>query len=147
MPHFYKRAMITLMIFSVLMFASLTAALVAWRENGKQQKSLEALSGYQSQVAVLEKEGKAYQTLVAKLGWTPGTELRRETVDSTALYRGGELDKINGMLAVTYSGRGFFALNRLSIEDAGVEPGLQGNGPSVRVTLNGESVMLVEKRR
>jgi hypothetical protein len=147
MPHFYKRAVITLMIFSVLMFATLTAALMAWRENDKQQKSLAALSDYQSQVAVLEKEGKAYQTLVAKLGWTPGTELRRETVDSTALYRGGELDKINGMLAVTYSGRGFFALNRLSIEDAGVEPGLQGNGPSVRVTLNGESVMLVDKRR
>jgi hypothetical protein len=147
MPHFYKRAVITLMIFSVLMFATLTAALMAWRENDKQQKSLAALSDYQSQVAVLEKEGKAYQTLVAKLGWTPGTELRRETVDSTALYRGGELDKINGMLAVTYSGRGFFALNRLSIEDAGVEPGLQGNGPAVRVTLNGESVMLVDKRR
>jgi hypothetical protein len=147
MPHFYKRAVITLMIFSVLMFATLTAALMAWRENGKQQKSLAALSDYQSQVAVLENEGKAYQTLVAKLGWKPGTELRRETVDSTALYRGGELDKINGMLAVTYSGRGFFALNRFSIEDAGVQPGVQGNGPSVRVTLNGESVMLVEKRR
>jgi hypothetical protein len=147
MPHFYKRSVIMLLICSVLMFVTLTAALVAWRDNGKQQKSLAALSDYQSQVAVLEKEGKAYQTLVAKLGWTPGTELRRETVDSTALYRGGELDKINGMLAVTYSGRGFFALNRFSIEDAGAEPAVQGNGSSVRVTLNGESVMLVDKRR
>jgi hypothetical protein len=147
MPHFYKRSVIMLLICSVLMFVTLTAALVAWRDNGKQQKSLAALSDYQSQVAVLEKEGKAYQTLVAKLGWTPGTELRRETVDSTALYRGGELDKINGMLAVTYSGRGFFALNRFSIEDARIDPGLQASTSAVRVTLNGENVLLVDKRK
>jgi hypothetical protein len=147
MPHFYKRSVIMLLICSVLMFVTLTAALVAWRDNGKQQKSLAALSGYQSQVEVLEKEGKAYQTLVAKLGWTPGTELRRETVDSTALYRGGELDKINGMLAVTYSGRGFFALNRFSIEDARIDPGLQASTSAVRVTLNGENVLLVDKRK
>ena len=115
MPHFYKRAVITLMIFSVLMFATLTAALMAWRENGKQQKSLATLSDYQSQVAVLENEGKAYQTLVAKLGWKPGTELRRETVDSTALYRGGALGKTNGLLAATSSGRGLFSLNPFSI--------------------------------
>lgn len=147
MPHFYKRAVIMLAVSSLVMFAILTAALVAWRENASRQKSLAALSDYQSQVTVLEKEGQAYQALVAKLGWTPGTELRRETVDSTALYRGAELDKINGMLAVTYSGQGFFALNRFTIEDARAESGLQGNAPAVRVTLNGENVMLVDKRR
>lgn len=147
MPHFYKRAVILLTVLSLLMFAMLTAALVAWREHQSWQQALAAVSSHQAQTAVLEQEATAYQTLVAKLGWTPATELRREMVDLTALFRGSELGKINEMLAVTYSGRGFFALNRFSIEDAGTGGSALGEAPAVRVTLNGENVLLVEKRR
>lgn len=147
MPHFYKRAVIKLAVLSLLMSVMLTAALVAWRERANWQQALGGLASHQAQVEVLEKEGKAYQKLVGTLGWTPDTELRREVVDLTALFRGGELAKINEMLTVTYSGQGFFALNRFSVEDAGVESVLQGDASAVRVTLSGENVLLVQKRR
>ena len=147
MPHFYKRAVILLTVLSLLMFAMLTAALVAWREHQSWQQALGAVASHAAQAAVLEQEAAAYQTLVAKLGWTPDTELRREVVDLTVQFRGNELGKINEMLAVTYSGQGFFALNRFSIEDAGTSGSAPGDAPAVRVTLNGENVLLVEKRR
>jgi hypothetical protein len=147
MPYFYKRAVILLTVLSLLMFAMLTAALVSWREHKNWQAALVAVSGYEAQTAVLENEATAYQALVGRLGWTPATELRREMVDLTALFRGSELGKINQMLAVTYTGQGFFALNRFSIEDAGAVGSTQGEAATVRVTLNGENVLLVEKRR
>ena len=147
MPHFYKRAVILLTVLSLLMFAMLTAALVAWREHQSWQQALGAVASHAAQAAVLEQEAAAYQTLVAKLGWTPDTELRREVVDLTVQFRGNELGKINEMLAVTYSGQGFFALNRFSIEDAGAAGSAPADAPAVRVTLNGENVLLVEKRR
>ena len=84
MPHFYKRAVILLTVLSLLMFAMLTAALVAWREHQSWQQALAAVSSHQAQTAVLEQEATAYQTLVAKLGWTPKITVQQMCAEMVA---------------------------------------------------------------
>ncbi|GAA4403878.1 hypothetical protein [Quisquiliibacterium transsilvanicum] len=142
MNTFYKRTLRASALAAAFLGIAVFLAVVAWKQQRAWSDSLQKLDAHARQVESLERDARRYAGIGARLGWGPGATLRREPVDLTALFRGGELARINELLAVTYTGSGFFSLDSLSIEKAGA----QGAADAVRVTVKGENVLLVEKR-
>jgi hypothetical protein len=81
--------------------------------------------------------------LIRRTGWRPGVILRRESIDMTTTFAGGELARINEIFAVSYSGLGYFSLNSFKLEQL---PGAPGAAMAVKVGMRGDNILVLEAK-
>ena len=104
------------------------------------QKVLEA----HEQIDRLARSSTEYAELIRRIGWRPGIQLRRETVDLSGTFAGHDLTRINQMFAASYSGKGYFSLHTFKIEEA-IPPGSATSLPfAVKVSLRGDSILVLD---
>ena len=95
------------------------------------------------QLDSLARASRDYAELIRRIGWRPGIQLRRETVDMSGTFAGHDLTRINQMFAASYSGTGYFSLHSFKIEEA-LPPGSATGLPfAVKVSLRGDSILVL----
>lgn len=99
-----------------------------------------------SELDGLAAASRDYRELVDRISWRPGTELRRESLNMSGVFAGNDLESINQMFQVSYSGKGYFSLRSFRIEDVTPSGAPAGTPSTLKVSLQGDSILVLEPR-
>lgn len=108
------------------------------------QQLAEKVVEARGQIDRLARSSKDYAELIRRIGWRPGIQLRRETVDLSGTFAGNDLTRINQMFAASYSGKGYFSLHTFKIEEAIPQGSATGLPFAVKVNLRGDSILVLD---
>lgn len=109
------------------------------------QQLAQKVTEAREQINRLARSSKDYTELIRRIGWRPGIQLRRETVDMSGTFAGNDLTRINQMFAASYSGKGYFSLHTFKIEEAIPQgPPVTGLPFAVKVNLRGDSILVLD---
>ena len=143
---FYNQTLVSLVLASGLLAAGVFFYVRGQAIQHEAQQLAEKVLEAREQIDRLDRSSKDYAELIRRIGWRPGIQLRRETVDMSGTFTGNDLTRINQMFTASYSGKGYFSLHAFKIEEAVPQGSATGLPFAVKASLRGDSILVLDPK-